>query len=514
MRKNSEKGQAILLVVVACGLFMLGALGLAVDGAQLYGHREMAQIAADGAAEAAALDILGGTNTGTNAFGSAGFTCTNGTDARTPCAHARLNGFGLSGSTDQVIVEFPSTVSGVTLASDISPAAVHVRIVRGVRGSLIRLLGASAISNIAATATAAILQVTSPVPILVLHPTLTNALTMKGGGSGTSIQICGGPSQSIQVNSKDPAALLLSGSPTIDLSKAGPADDGKCDSGTGASVGVFGGPSTIATRTGSGPCGTFSGVCLGTTGHYLQPNPPILDPLRKISPPSQPGVLGTTTSLAPGVRDCPLSSSGCTEYTAGYYPNGIGVKNTTAIFDTGLYYIGTAPSSGTFKNVGFGNAANGNIMMCSAFCGSDPTSSSCCDANHGIMVYLSSTGGTINVGANSSASLVGADDSSAYKGILFFVSRTAPSQTHYLGGGGALSLVGTVYATNDISPNDPGNTNFATYQTIQLQGSSGSSTLIQGEIITDSLVMGGGGSITMDLDPNYVLPIDEVALVK
>src|SRR5215469_1521805 len=224
MRKNSEKGQAILLFVVVCGLFLIGALGLAVDGAQLYGHREMAQIAADGAAEAAALDILSGTNTGTNAFGSASFTCTNGTDVRTPCAHARLNGFGKTGSTDVVSVDFPTSVSGVSLASDITPAAVHVRITRGVLGSLIRFVGASATTNIAATGTAAILQITNPVPILVLHPNLTNAMTMKGGGSGTSVKICGGPSQSIQVNSKDPAALSLSGSPTVDLSKAGPAD--------------------------------------------------------------------------------------------------------------------------------------------------------------------------------------------------------------------------------------------------------------------------------------------------
>jgi len=77
-----------------------------------------------------------------------------------------------------------------------------------------------------------------------------------------------------------------------------------------------------------------------------------------------------------------------------------------------------------------------------------------------------------------------------------------------------MSLIGTVYATNDISPNNPSNTTLTTYQTVQLQGNSGSSTLIQGEIITDVLVMGGGGSITMELSPNYVLPIDEVALVK
>lgn len=41
MRRRNEKGQALLLVVLALGIFMIGAVGLAVDGAQMYGHRQM-----------------------------------------------------------------------------------------------------------------------------------------------------------------------------------------------------------------------------------------------------------------------------------------------------------------------------------------------------------------------------------------------------------------------------------------------------------------------------------------
>ena len=94
MRKNNEHGQALILVVVVLGIVLMGALGLAIDSAQLYGHRQMAQAAADAAAEAGMISVFGGSWTPTCSGGTcSGFTCTNGTDTRTLCAYARLNGF-------------------------------------------------------------------------------------------------------------------------------------------------------------------------------------------------------------------------------------------------------------------------------------------------------------------------------------------------------------------------------------------------------------------------------------
>src|SRR5690348_5639527 len=120
---GNERGQAILLVAVASGIFLVGAIGLSVDAAQLYLHRQVAQTAADAAAEAGAMSIFGGT-WDTSGFGTAGYTCTNGSDATTPCMYARTNGFGLTGSTDAVLIEFPSSVdAGVTLTSD--PVFAH-----------------------------------------------------------------------------------------------------------------------------------------------------------------------------------------------------------------------------------------------------------------------------------------------------------------------------------------------------------------------------------------------------
>src|SRR5450759_3636387 len=103
MRRKNEKGQAILLVVVAMGIFLVGALGLAIDGAQLFGHRGMAQVAADAAAEAAILSIYNGTNVGPNGLNVGGNAFADTTayttdcatsPAITPCRLALRNGFG------------------------------------------------------------------------------------------------------------------------------------------------------------------------------------------------------------------------------------------------------------------------------------------------------------------------------------------------------------------------------------------------------------------------------------
>jgi len=191
MSRRSEKGQAILLVVLAFGLVLLGALGLAIDGAQLYGNREMAQVAADAAAQAGILSIFNGTNTGSNAFGSAAYTCST-TDATTPCRFARNNGFG--GTTaDTVFIEFPSSASAVGLdpaslsASD-PVNMLKVTVSRNVTIGMIRMLGAANTASIKAVAVAAIVAVETPTPMIITHPNLPHSLSTNGN---TTIQICG-----------------------------------------------------------------------------------------------------------------------------------------------------------------------------------------------------------------------------------------------------------------------------------------------------------------------------------
>ncbi|MFL6414936.1 MAG: pilus assembly protein TadG-related protein [Bryobacteraceae bacterium] len=107
-KRNKESGQAAVLVVLASGLFIFGAVGLAIDGSHLYAERQMAHAAADTAAMAGTRSLSTGSNSmsGNSAgFATTGFTWTT-TDGRTPCFYARTNGFGPS-AADTVSVDFP-----------------------------------------------------------------------------------------------------------------------------------------------------------------------------------------------------------------------------------------------------------------------------------------------------------------------------------------------------------------------------------------------------------------------
>ncbi len=120
MRRHNQKGQALVFVVIAMGIFLIGSLGLAIDGGQLFIHRQMAQAAADAAVQAGIMSIFDGTNTaGATQFPTTAFTCTT-TATSTPCVYARLNGFGAA-NTDTVSFTFPSSVPGVFLWGTTGP---------------------------------------------------------------------------------------------------------------------------------------------------------------------------------------------------------------------------------------------------------------------------------------------------------------------------------------------------------------------------------------------------------
>jgi hypothetical protein len=129
------------------------------------------------------------------------------------------------------------------------------------------------------------------------------------------------------------------------------------------------------------------------------------------------------------------------------------------------------------------------------------------------MVYLN--GGNISMGGNASAALVGADNSSTFKGILFFGNRNSTNTTtHSMGGGGTLSLTGSIYLTNCRAT--PCTIAGSQYQAVQFSGHSGSTTTLTGEIITDQLILKGGGSIAMNLSPGsaFTVTYNYIGLVK
>jgi Flp pilus assembly protein TadG len=502
---QNESGQAAVLVALAMGIFLLGAVGLAIDGSHLYAQYQMAQSAADAAAEAGIMSIFDGTNNNgqSTAFSTAGsFTC-GIPDARTPCAFAEINGFNVAGDT--VTVSFPadSTVPGVNFSNSDPTNLIQVTIQRQVKTTLMKLLGPS-LSTIQVTAMAAIVDVVAPTPIIVAHPTMTGSFSTNGG---ILITICGGPKRSVQINSNATTAITTAGSGTVDLSHAGPPDPGDCSTGTGADFGTFGGPSS--------PPFIYLG---GSTGTYLQPASPIEDPLDGVpappipsyTPPDPPSS-GTTYQLNPGQNGCPAAPlKQCYLYSPGLYPAGLNGKNETMVFAPGIYYV---------QNGGVSCTANCSMYMATAGTPDSGSNSTNTGWTDNIMIYNSGSG-SFNIGANGNVGLpgsplIGSPDSSIYKGILFFEDHTSPANTganaNSMGGGGALQLQGTIYLTNskDTMLGDATH-----YQELDLQGTPGSQTKIRGRIIVDALNMGGNAAIEMDLSSTANTIIREVALVQ
>ncbi len=206
---GSERGQAIVLAQVALSLFLLGALGFGLDGAQLFAQRQMAQTAADAAAQAAVMSILRGTNsTSTNPFSTASsFTCAvppAALDLRTPCVYAQDNGFGTS--ADTVVVSFPASISGVTLANVATPA-VTVTVQRVVTTGLIHFLGIAS-STIKVKASAGIMASVPPTCLYVLSPSASSAMAASNGASVN--MNCG-----INVNSSSATAMSVTGGANV-----------------------------------------------------------------------------------------------------------------------------------------------------------------------------------------------------------------------------------------------------------------------------------------------------------
>ncbi len=498
--KKRENGQAIVIVLIALALFLLGGVGLAIDASHLYAQRQMAQAAADSSAQAAVMSVFNRTNTGPNAFGSVAFDCAGPSDARTPCVFAGYNGFGKNGD-DVVAVDFPGSVPGVALSEEDDPAVVRVTVLRTVDTTLLRFLGISN-GKVSAQGTAATADVVSPVPIIVLHPTMPASFSKNGSND---IVICGGPSRSIQVNSSNAASIGISGvSGRVDLSKAGPKNwtgPNSC-SGEGADFGDFGGPSVYP--------GT---LLLGNDGDYRQPASPIRDPLITVPPPPAQPLALPPVPVPAGAGACPATMpKPCLLYSPGRYIGGIKIKNNFALFLPGIYYI---------DGGGFKVQSNGVVQMATG--NTDPAACPVpsLETGCGMLVYntgdasddtfeITSNAGQLG-GVNYGNKLLGASDTSLYKGILFFQDRSSPYLKHELQGGGGLELRGTIYltVTEPTMRTTPG-----TYQFFELQGTPGSATRIIGMIIVDRLLLGGTADIVMTLDPAAKLHIRQVALVR
>jgi len=550
-------------LMLGLGLFLLGAMAFAIDLGAMWFTRQSAQTAADAACAAGAMDLLLDATNGTTTQG--GFTAGTNFDCNTsptaaPCQYAALNGYSsniAASSTargNNVSVLAVGAPPGVTAPSGaVAPNAfLQVQVKNNMQTFFGGLLTRKSTQTVRAFATCGVTESFAPIPIVVLdkvNPTTSpskSAFTVQGT---PTVTIFGGPTQSIQVNSSNAAAVTIGGSALVDLHLGGPAN-------TGSSFGTYGGPFT----TPSIP----SSFNPGTTGKWLVPSTPIGDPFALLAAPPLPATGTVTPNVPSGTNGCPAPTSGpitvCDKYSAGYYPGGIcvgsscpGPKHNYAIFDPGIYYLGgdlqansnsclrnsTAPgqgiggvmfyfhstatvqinsnSGGPGKCASIFNTASGTgSLQYGVACGPSTVLPTNLPATFDGNVLLAPCTGTYGDPYLAAGNIPPAG-LGQQRGMLFFQDRAGQSVNPNAGGGGAYILAGTMYfhscngsgaGTNCLAPPTAWN------DILTLQGGSGSSTYVLGQIIVDNLVLGGNSSIYMDLNPTSAFRILKAAIYQ
>ncbi len=568
--RRYERGQTTILVVVSLAIFLLAFVGLATDYANFWFNRQAVQGAADATCQAAGMDLYlyaVGQQTANMHFipGATAVSC-NASPMPAPCVIAKYNGFDPTLAANTVQMSFPSTVPNPPpggAPTGVSYPYVKVDVTTQVPAYFTQIMTGKSTVPVHASATCGLGAPEGPVPIVVLHPTMADAISMNGAQN--SIKVQGGPIRSVQVNSSAAQAVSLA---TIDLSTAGPSNNG-------GDFAVFGGPSSASQSGGT--------VSFGTRpGSWIYPASPIADPYRNVAQPAtKPGAGTTYVGCYKGAGKCGTQSdctadatlrgcykvngcpdpSGCTEYTAGSYgPNGISVKNSTAIFDPGLYWVEgglTLDSNSTVRTSTATGDGSGGIMF--YFSGSP--SGKCSGTSHAALCIVANSGSNGAVdpyylngaasgngvpsralqcpggGANPSglpATIGGnvllgpcpgttgisgtyGDPSGQYRGFVFWQDRSSVGAAQWQGGGASL-VSGFMYfhqCNGDGSGTEPCPTPPAAFNSsFNLGGNPGSASYTLGSIVTDSIATNGTPDITLILSPANAFPLLNVYLLQ
>jgi len=535
----ADSGQAAFVLVLMLGTFLLAVFGFSVDLTNVWFHRQAAAAASDAACQAGAMDLLA--SAGGLTLPAMGFTagpvgdCVSAS-AATMCAYARLNGYdgaGLNSSqpSNAVSWEFLQSVSGVTPGAGSYPF-IKVSITENVKTYFISLVNASHVQPITVTTTCGLTLMKGAPPMVVLHPSMSGAFYYSGGGA---LDIVGGPTRGLQVNSTSSTAIQWFASGMIDLSRGGASQ-------TGSDVAVVGGPATVPSN------GSSTGFLGGSTGRWIGKALPVSDPFSSVAAPVSVKSLAPTSTasgtwVAYGKDGCPdnTKSTGnpahaCMEFSAGYYPEGIDLPNvmngySTAIFAPGIYYMnGSLVASGSntlrmAKPTGYQQTdgvmfyfLTGSLAIsgCSGCSNSGVDNAAATDLTcdglappaalnmqttlYGNVLWGQCVAnGTYWDSGNDTSDTRGAPGN---RGLLTFQDH-GNTFTPSLTGSGALSFAGALY----FHSNDYGDV-------LSLSGGSSSGTFILGEIIVDQVSLTGSGVIKLALNPAASMDVSKVAIFE
>jgi hypothetical protein len=419
--RASQSGQVMIFTLLGLGLFLIGAMALAVDLSHVWFRRQLAQTAADAACTAGAMDwlkvqtdnITAGPYPGNFTPGN-NFDCNSttpnsnspGTSNPAPCVYAALNGYVSSiskaSATSGVLGDNVSVIfNGAAPPGVTSASVMEVDITENLPGFFGGILQGGAGQKVRAIAKCGVQQVAAPIPLIVVDPVNPDNTTSAFDISGNpNVSIYGGPQQSIQVNSVDASAVNISGSALVDLTQGGPQN-------TGSDFGVYGGPITPLACSGS------KGFCPGTTGTWMSPHSQIQDPLQNVPAPTTTGLTtyngpfknngtGTGSVTVPdGTAGCSGNGgAACVVFSPGYYPNGICLGTSCpgagsaqyATFKEGLYYL------------------EGDLTLNADSCVRMSTTAATAPYNGwGGAIFYFSKNGTLNVNANAGKTTTGCD---------------------------------------------------------------------------------------------------------
>jgi hypothetical protein len=546
-------------------------------------------------------------------IGGSGFNCSTNTTSP-PCKYASLNGYTGSNVSVTFPSSLPG-VTALPGTFSVTNPYILVTVTDPVQMSFSKLVSATSTVNISAKAGCGVNPVNLPIPMVILNQTQSGTLSQNGkattqiiGGPKRSIQVDSKSTSAVSIAGKAGG---------IDLTQAGPSNTGadfgvtgtesqlgQISLGTGKWISPdvpFGDPFQSFSDPGKpgtlgqafpvafavngcpdpGGCVEFTGgdysSCTNSVsyqGNGCPVSPSFSAPYGAnwtastlynigtlLVPATNNGnrymFMATTKGTSGTVYPTWSSYNVNTTFTEGSVTwknmGPISTSPSTAIFDSGLYYIGSTglqPGSNTtvrmstatgdgnfgatfyFSSGGSNTFSFGSNTGKSGRCGTVTAGTSSwsptgCEVQYNISggttsgvpsLALACPGGSANptsVPATMDGNILLGPCSGTYggtgglnRGFLFYQSRTAAGNAS-LGGGGSFIFSGNIYMHFGN-----GSSCGSTTSCLSLSGGSGGSSFTLGDIAADEVSLGGNSTITMILNPNFLVPILRPSLLE